>query len=669
MSRYSPLRGVLALALLPAFDAVSQSPVRLPPVIVTANPLGGDVDDLIAPVSQISGERLLLEMQPTLGEIVTSIVGASSSYFGPNASRPVIRGLDGDRIQVLQNGMTSFDASATSVDHALPIDTLTLKRIEVVRGPAALLYGPTAIGGVVNALDNRIPFDAGEGVAAGVDLRYASPATERSIAAFAEAGGASGLKLHADGFKRRTDDLRIPGYAWSPQLRAGLPPEEEGPRDRLPNSASDSHGGAVGAAFVGSAGQLGLSYTAFDSDYGTVAEEDVTIRMQQRRLDFAGRWLAPVAGVKSVDAKVVKSRYEHTEFEGDEAGTTFDNDGWQARLDLVHDRAGMFEGALGTQFTGFDFSASGEERFLPGTSTRAQALFVYEQVDFGGWKLELGGRYDHTVVEADADPDFGPALSRSFDTGALSLGASVDLLPGLAITGSIAWTQRPPNYQELFANGPHLATGIFEVGNREFGVETSTGLEASLKYASARWRGRLGAFVNRFRDYITLYDTGAIDAGSELPIYDYRASKARFQGIEAEATFDLGAHGAGRFELELQGDYLRGTNTSLDAPLPRISPARFGAALVYREAAYDARVDVRRVQSQTRVAPGELATDGYTMLDASLVWRIDGGPGRTVVFVKGTNLLDEDARNHASYIVNIAPLAGRGISAGLQARF
>lgn len=436
MSSLSPLRGVVALALLPAFDVLSQTPVQLPPVVVTANPLGGDLDALIAPVSQIGGERLLLGMQPTLGEIVNSIVGVSSSYFGPNASRPVIRGLDGDRVQVLQNSMTSFDASATSVDHALPIDTLTLRRIEVVRGPAALLYGPTAIGGAVNAIDNRIPFEAPEGASAGIDLRYASAATERSVAAYGEAGTANGLKLHADGFKRRTDDLRIPGYAWSPQLRAGLPTDEQGPRDRLPNSASDSHGGSVGIAYAGDAGQVGVAYTAFDSDYGTVAEEEVTIRMQQRRLDLAGRWLAPVAGVKSVDVRYAQSRYEHTEYEGDEAGTTFDNDGWQGRIDLVHERAGVFEGALGMQFTGFDFSALGEERFLPETGTRTQALFVYEEADFGRWKLQLGGRYDHTEVSADSDPDFGPALSRHFDSGALAVGASVDLVTGLVLTGA-----------------------------------------------------------------------------------------------------------------------------------------------------------------------------------------------------------------------------------------
>jgi iron complex outermembrane receptor protein len=664
-------RGAFALALFPVplVHAQTTTIQPLPPVVVTANPLGSDLFDLVAPVSVLSGERLMLNMQPTLGELVNQIVGVNSSYYGPNASRPVIRGLDGDRVQILQNGLASFDASGTSVDHAVPIDTLTLKRVEIVRGPAVLLYGPTAIGGVVNTIDGRIPSERIAGAQGGVDLRYASPANERAAAGLVEFGLEQGLQFHADAFTRRTSDLDIPGYAYSPQLRATLPPDEQGPFGTLPNSASNSDGGSFGVAYVGDKGFVGGSYTRFNSDYGTVAEPDVTIKMKQERVDLAGQWLAPTEAIKSIDAKFASSRYQHTEFEGAEAGTTFKNDGWQGRVDVVHNNIGSLQGALGIQFVDFDFSALGEEGFLPDTNTRTFAAFVYEELPMDRWKFSIGGRYDYTRVSAQENEAFGPALTRNFNSFAVSLGATYNLTPEYSLVGSLAYTQRPPNYQELFADGPHIATGIFEVGDRNFGLEKSVGVELALRKKGDNWSGSLGAFYNKFSNYITLYDSGLIDPESELPIYYYRASAAEFYGIEAEANFNLGSYGPGRFSLELQADYLWAANTDLDVPLPRISPARFAGSLVYTASQWDARLGVFRVQAQDRVAPNEFQTDGYTMLDASFTYRLTKDRFGLTAFVKGTNLLNEDARNHVSYLVNIAPMPARGITVGVRGTF
>ena len=671
MSVRMPARGAFALALFVVIDVAAQpaAPAQLPPVAVTANPLRSDLFDLVPPVTVLEGDRLLRNVQPTLGEIVNELVGINSSYYGPNASRPVIRGLDGDRVQILQNGMASFDASGTSPDHAVAIDTLTVRRIEVVRGPAVLLYGPTAIGGVVNVVDSRIPFERVTGATGGVDLRYASPAGERALAGSVEVGTAHGLQFHADGFTRRTSDLRIPGYAYSPQLRATLPDDDPGPYGRLPNSASDSDGGSFGVAWVGADGYAGASYTDFSSDYGTVAEPDVTIRMRQNRTDVAAQYRPAAAAIKSVDFKLTYTRYEHTEYEGGEPGTVFRNDGGQARLDVVHNRIGPFEGAAGLQVLDFDYSALGAEGFLPKTNTQAWSAFVYEEARFDRLKLLLGVRYDHTRVAAEEDPEFGPALTRTFDSGAVSLGASYALAPQVALVGSVSYTQRPPNYQELFADGPHVATGIVEVGDRDLGLEKSWGVDVALRRQGAGWTGSVGAFYNRFSNYITLYDSGEVDPKGELPIYDYRGGAAQFYGFEAEATVTLGHYGPGRFDLELKADWLSGTNTDLDAPLPRISPARFGGALAYAADRWDARVDVYRVQAQDRVAPNELPTAGYTMVNASLTWRLTRDRYGLTAFVRGTNLLDEDARNHVSYLVNVAPMGARGITAGIRGTF
>jgi iron complex outermembrane recepter protein len=658
-----------ALALVATLEIHAQSPARLPPVAVTANPLGSDLFDMVQPVSVLSGERLMLNMQPTLGELVNQIVGVNSSYYGPNASRPVIRGLDGDRVQILQNGLASFDASGTSVDHAVALDTLTLKRVEVVRGPAVLLYGPTAIGGAVNTIDGRIPNERIEGVQGGVDLKYASAAKERAAAGLVEFGLEQGLQFHADGFTRRTSDLKIPGYANSPQLRSTLPPDEQGPFGTLPNSASNSDGGSFGASYVGTKGFVGGSYTRFNSDYGTVAEPDVTIKMKQERVDLAGQLLSPTDSIKSVDAKFVTSRYEHTEFEGSEAGTTFKNKGFQGRIDAVHNKLGAIQGAFGVQYVDFDFSALGEEGFLPETNTRAFAAFVYEEMPLDRWKLSIGARYDNTRVAAQEDPNFGPALTRTFNSGAVSLGATYSLTQQYALVGSVAYTQRPPNYQELFADGPHLATGIFEVGDRNLGLEKSVGVDLALRRRGDNWTGSLGAFYNKFSNYITLYNSGLIDPEFEIPIYFYRASAAVFYGLEAQATINLGEYGPGRFDLELQADYLWAANTDLNEPLPRISPVRIGGSLVYTASQWDARLDVFRVQSQDRVAPNELPTDGYTMLNASFTYRLTRDRYGLTAFVKGTNLLDQDARNHVSFLANIAPMAARGVTVGLRGTF
>ncbi len=667
--------GVLPLALFIAADLHAQSiaanaePRKLDSIVVTGNPLGSDLFDLAPPVSVLSGEKLQVQMQPTLGEIVNTLVGVNSSYYGPNASRPVIRGLDGDRVQILQNGLSSFDASGTSVDHAVPLDTLTVKRIEIVRGPATLLYGPTAVGGVVNVIDTRIPYDRVDGATGGADVRYASPANERAASGFLEFGIEQGLQFHVDGFRRLTDDLQIPGYAWSPQLRATLPPDAQGPYGTLPNSASKSDGGSVGAAYIGARGFAGASYTTFNSDYGTVAEENVTITMKQDRFDFAAQWLPPTDTIKSVDLKFAQSNYQHTEYERGNPGTTFRNDGSQARLDLVHNKIGMLDGAVGIQFVNFDFSALGDEGFVPKTHTQSMAAFIYEEVSIAPWKIQFGGRYDNTRVAAQDDPKFGPALTRTFDSGALSVGASCSLTSDYALVGSAAYTQRPPNYQELFADGPHLATGIIEVGDRSLGLEKSLGLDLALRKQGGGWSGSVGAFYNKFYNYITPVPTGRIDPEFELPIYAYREFPAEFYGFEALGTFALGDLGPGQLELELQGDYLWAGNARDGEPLPRISPVRVGGALVYTADRWVVRLNVFRVQAQERVAPNELPTDGYTMLDASLTYRLTQDRHGLTAFIRGTNLLNEDARNHVSYLVNIAPMGARGITLGLRGTF
>ena len=664
-----------ALCVVPLAASVianAQEPARaLPPVAVTANPLGSELHDMIPPVSVLGGQALMLRMQPTLGEIVGTLVGVSSSYYGPNASRPVIRGFDGDRIRVLQNGVGLIDASATSVDHAVALDTLTTRRVEVVRGPGTLLYGPNALGGVVNVIDGRIPTEAPAGLSGGAEIRHASAPGERSASGAVDLALDNGLALHVDGFRRKTSDLRIPGYARSARLREidPLPPGDEEARSRLTNSASDSDGAAVGVAWTGPRGGLGASVARYATDYGTVAEEDVTIRMKQTRTDVAADWLSPFGALRSIKARFGHSDYEHTEYEGDEAGTVFRSRGYELRVDAAHARIGPFEGAFGVQALDFDFSALGAEGFLPRTATKGFAAFLYEEARFDRWKLGLGLRYDRVRVSADDDERFGPGLVRTFNAGSASIGGTYEVGKHTAIVASVVASRRPPTYQELYADGPHVATGLIEIGDRSLGLEKAVGVDLAARRKAGPLTGSVGVYWNRFRNYITLFPTGEIDPDEGLPVYAYRGTRATFVGIEAEGKLSVGRLGAGDLELEMRADGLRAKDDDSGRPLPRIAPWRLGGALVWSADRWSARLDVLRVQRQNRVAEDELPTDGYTMVDLSLVWRLDAGRGGLVAFIRGTNLLDEEARNHVSFLKDVAPLGERGVTVGLRGSF
>lgn len=673
----------LLLSLTSASVAFAQSPaqsgsstnhvhaddvVHLDRVVITASPLGRTLFELAAPVTVLADQDLSFRQQPTIGETLSLQPGITSTYFGPNSSRPVIRGLDGDRIRILQNGVGLLDASGTSVDHAVSSDPLTIKSVEVVRGPASLLYGSSAVGGVVNVIDNRIPDVALSSPLSGaVEGRYGSADSLRSGGAVIE-GGHKGWNYHLDGFVRETEDLRIPGFARSERLRL-LDPQPVEAENRLPNSAGKSDGGAAGVSYVGAKGWLGASVSGFNNHYGTVAEPDVTIRLHQRRLDLAGEATEPVEAIKSIRFKLGLSDYKHTEYEGPDTGTVFKNRGYDGRLELTHNPLGRFEGAVGFQSQFSDFSALGAEAFLPATETLVNSGFVFEELKFDKFRFEFGGRLDHQTVESSDDPNFGPGQSRDFTTGSGSVGLVYTPTDVWSAALSVAYTQRAPNYQELFANGPHLATDAFEVGDPTLGREHSLGIDLTLRKRTGFITGSIGGFYNRFRDFIALTPTGAVDPVDNLPIFAYGAIPAEFYGAEAEVLLHLIETKPRQLHLELRGDWLEASNRDTGEPLPRIAPLRFGGALIFKEGPFNARLEALRTDYQGRVAANELPTDGHTLLNLGLTYGFETGKVGWEVFVKGSNLLDEEIRTHASFLKDIAPQAGIGATLGLRASF
>jgi iron complex outermembrane receptor protein len=650
-------------------DAALDKPLAfgLNEVVVTASPLLRAPDEQAQPVSVLTGQELLLRQQPTLGETVSTMPGVSSTYFGPGASRPVIRGLGEDRIRVLQNGLGTLDASSASPDHAVSIDPMITDRIEVVRGPATLMYGPQAVGGVVNALNNRIPRGLPPSSIGGT-LETRGASVDGSFAGAAMFEGAAGdLAYHLDGFGLTAGDLSIPGFARSAQLRAAdpLPPGEKEAKGTLPNSAVSTTGFATGFSYVGDRGYLGVAPSLYRSNYGTVAEPDVTIDLADNRLDLAGALNQPFPYFTLLKGKVGLVDYHHTEFEGPEPGTVFKNQGYEGRLEAVHERIGPAEGAVGLQSYRSDFSALGEEAFLPPTLTQAQSGFFFEELAFDPLTVQIGGRLDYTTVDASAAEGFGPARSKSFVTGSGSGGVVYSLAEGQSLALSVAYTQRPPTATELFADGPHVATNAFEIGDTGLGMERSLGFDVTYRRTAGPFVGSIGGFYNRFWNFITLLPTG--EEEDDLPVYAFVGLPAHFAGGESELAYRVVDAASDRLSVEGRIDYVWADDRDSGEPLPRIPPLRFGASVIWEHEAFSTQFNVLRAQSQHRVAENELTTDGYTMVNLAFSYLFDAiGPVQPLLFLRLSNLADVTARDSVSFLKDIAPLPGRSVSGGLR---
>jgi len=386
---FSILRSLgLLAATTPLLHAADPSPpdkkdekkpsTLLDDLVVTANRFHQTLFEQVQPTTVLKGDELQLKLQPTLGETLNNEPGVSSTYFGPGASRPIIRGLGDDRVRVLQNGTSVLDVSNVSPDHAVASDPLTIKSVEVVRGPASLLYGPNTVGGVVNVIDDRIPTEKFTGTwPQGKFDTSAGSADELLSSSGAITWGTGPIVFHLDGFDRQTEDIHIPGFARSERQRLLDPPGTPEPYGILPNSATDSKGASLGSSYIWDNGYFGLSYSGIDSTYGTVAEPDVTIGLRQRRWDFRGAFYQPAPLIKEINYKVGYSDYAHTEFEGSAVGTKFLIQGFDGRLELLHEKVGPFEGAIGYESQKSTFSALGDEAFLPQTETLVNSAFFF----------------------------------------------------------------------------------------------------------------------------------------------------------------------------------------------------------------------------------------------------------------------------------------------------
>lgn len=654
-------------------------------IVVTA-PFRRSQQDILSGTSVLTGQELTRELRPTIGETLQRQPGVSATSFGPNASRPVLRGLQGERVRVLTDGIGSFDASNTSVDHAVAINPLTADRIEVLRGPAALLFGSSAIGGVVNIVDSRIPRKVpAETVHVEALGTVGSAANERTGSAAVDLPVSDKIVLHVDGSYTNTDDLEIGGAVLAPgqraMARASADPavrEIGNLKGRLPNSAAESWEVAGGAAIITGGSNVGFSVSHLENLYGVPIRyalepggeaEAVRIDLRQTRADLRGEVALDGGFLDQLRVRAGISDYRHSELgETGEVGTTFYNQGLEARLELVQANRGGWKGALGGQMFIRDLSAVGAEKFLPKNETQQFGVFTLQTFDFGTFKAEAGGRYEHSILAAAADGDLGnPNLRRTFDAFSGSIGASVGLGDLIRVGLNTTHSERAPSAEELFSNGPHAGTRAFEVGDPDFVKEKSNGLELTLKGAGEGYSFGLSGYYTWFSDFIFENPTGEIQ--SDLPVFQYGQANADLWGFEAEASAQLVRIGETAIVADGVADYTRATLRDGLGPVPRIPPLRLLGGLEAQAQDIQGRVEIEHVDSQDRIAAFETPTGSYTMVNASLAFRPFGQGNSTSLTISANNIFDVEARRHASFLKDFAPLAGRDIRVAARVAF
>ncbi|MET0322134.1 MAG: TonB-dependent receptor [Duganella sp.] len=706
MSAFRSNRSPLALAIALAFgslplvqaQALAQGqaqaqadsrlpadPESMPTVVVSASALGVVGDDMITPVTSIGGNELVRLRESTLGETLNRQPGISSSQFGAGASRPVIRGMDGPRVKILSDGAEVQDASTISPDHAVAFEPMLAERIEVLRGPSALAYGGGAVGGTVNIIDRKIPTAIpANGIEGSAELRGNSVAREKA-GAFEVTGGAGSVAFHAEGVKREADAYKV-GKGWS-----------EG--RTVDGSFKDTDTGSVGVSWIGSSGYLGLAYTKERTSYGIpghshefegchphgaelhcgdheehAGEEGEdhdheheheagavpTVKLDSNRWDLRGEYRAPVAGITRLRLRASLTDYRHDELEGEEVATSFRNKAHDVRLEAEHAPLGGWRGVVGVQTTRRDFVADGEEAYVPATLTKKHGVYVTEEYNLQNWRFEAGARHEwqditvHQTGLRDAD-----ARGTS-----LAAGAVWKFAPEYSLRASLSRAHRLPTAEELYANGVHMATSTYEIGNQDLTRETSNNVDLTLRKYAGPTTFSLSAFRNKVDHYIY---ANTLDNFEGFQLIEYAQRDATFTGLEGEVKHKLNA----QVEGTVFGDYVRARLDSAggDRNLPRIPAARLGARLDANWGQLHGQVEFYRVNRQDQVADFESATAGYNMLNLGTHYTLRLGGLPAQLYARLNNATNELAYSHTSFIKNAAPLPGRNVTAGVRVSF
>jgi iron complex outermembrane receptor protein len=668
-------------------------------VVVTGAPYAVSLDSATTSVNIVSRAQLDVAPPVGIGDLLAGQPGLRSSAFGPGASRPIIRGLSGPRVMILQNGTGQVDASSISPDHAVASEPSEAQRIEVLRGPAALAYGGSAIGGVVNIIDDRIPTARVDGFTGRASGSYDSDNDGKALSGALKAG-LGNFVLAIDAAKRKSSDYRVDSDPVSARLAAseGLIPLHD---RRVKNSDVLVDAQGAGVSYVGDDGYIGVALKKNSTVYGVPyaqvrqvgpvdpdAEGPVVIHLHQTRYDFRGEHSLDVGPFEKIRFSVGYADYEHAEVERatGEVGTRFLSNGTEGRVELVQSDRDGWQGAVGLQGLTRDFSAIGDEAFIPPVNIHETGVFALQRLDKDIWGVEGGLRLDRRGLNAAlrGRPTSNVAASRGLnwataenhpDFTNVSASGAVFVRPveNLFLSVSLSRNARAPTEFELFADGPHGGTGVYEIGDSTLKSEKVVTVEGAARWTAVRGKAEFHLFTAKYNGFIEesfsgerVGNDGVLDPDGELPVVRFSQSGARFYGSELAGSYDLWTQGAKTLSLEGSADYVHGT--AKGSPIARVPPYAFTVGLNWTSPVFEAKAEVHHVGGQDRVTAFELPTDAYTLINASFSAKpfVDKGAR---LFVDADNLTGEEAREHASFLKDVAPMPGRSIRAGFAYSF
>lgn len=669
----------------PGIEASSHARDEIEHVLVSV-PIHRTEAETALPITALSGDELRNAVANTIGETLSSKPGLSSASFGPSVGQPVIRGQQGARVAVLQNSTSSADASNVSADHAVSVEPILAESIEVLRGPATLLYGNGAIGGVVNIIDKRVPVSVAEDVELAAEVRHAS-VNDETTSVFSLDAGQGSVAIHLDGLSRSSNNVEIPGTAVNPLIEEDHGDEEpmESEAGFIDNTDNQVRSFTAGASYIFEDGFIGFAVSQLDNEYGippgSHAHEDeheeegahadeaelVRIDSRQQRYDVRADIHNPIAGIDNVRWFLSYTDYQHDELEGGEVGTRWSNESWENRIEAVHSTLAGFHGVVGLQVKQSTFSAVGDESFIPETDLTNAGIFIVEDFHRDNWIYELGARVDINELKPVSSID-----DKQFTNLSLSSSALWQVSDRWSLGVALSKSERAPVIEELYSNVgseegtyiEHVASGSIELGDINLSREQANNLDLTARYENGVFEGYVTIFYNDFRDYIFLANTGVYQ--DETPVLQYAQQDAVFKGAEFEFSLDAGSPGGGALTIDLFGDYLDGElDTAGD--IPRLPPQRLGVRLAYERDWLAGYLSVLDAAEQNRPGLNEEETDGYTRWDAGLSATLSSAKGgEWLAFLRLKNITDEEIRNSTSFLRDIAPEAGRSIEAGVR---
>ena len=673
-------KNLITLSILavvaPAVFADDTTTQQLETLTSQAHPLVQTAADF-AVADQVIEQKSLKERAPTIGDALADELGVYSNQYGSGSSRPVIRGQDGPRVKVLQHASETADVSTLSPDHAVTVDPILAKQIEIIRGPSTLLYSAGAVGGLVNVTDQKIPTSMPEKSLEGTaGLRYNSGSDEKMASAGATVALGRQFALRVEGSKREANDYIAPNYFH----------EHEGELEkerRVGNTFAKGKTVSVGGSWIGERSFAGIAYTnrqdqyglpghsheyesctvsgnlligCGEEDYGDEHETGPWVDLKSERYDFRTEILNPIAGFEKLRSHASYTDYQHDEIEGGSVATTFKSKGYDARLEMVHQPIADWEGVVGVQYNQQKLDITGEESILEPTKTQKWSVFGLEHKQWNDFHFELGARVDQQTIDIESD-------RKDYDDYAVSYSGAVNWMfaPNYKLSLVGSHQERLPLAQELYADGKHLATNTYERGNENLDVEKSNNLELGFHYDTDKIDYHVHVYHNWYDNYI--YAQTA-DRYENFRLVDYTQDKARFYGTEAEASYAINDV----YKMSVFGDYVRGKIDNENAP--RVPAGRLGTKVSANFSdTWSGTAEYYHVFEQDRIASYETETEGYNMVNLGLAYNgqyMQGNDYR--VYFKANNLLDETVYSHTSFLSTI-PQVGRNFTVGLDFSF